>query len=558
LKQVSFNLLSFFLFFLLLLTMLQIPIVDFVYAPPTVRQVPTVTYPTIQSAIDASRRGDIVQVSPGTYHEHLIVPVTLLTIIGENKETTIIDAETTGTAISLEANSITITGFTLRNGGFNSGIKTYTYSSHNISNNIIENFVDGIYFVESDSNIISGNTFFNNSMHAINLGTSSGSQITNNSISEGAFGLYLVYADGTIILRNSISNTSYGIFVNRSSQNTIKWNTCQLNSVGIQTQFSDHLTIDSNIISGGMYTMQLQTTHYSQISNNSLTQASYGLYLASSNHNTIIGSPSPGNLMSKNDWGIVMYNSTGNMIIDGNTIAENTWGIYIVSASSGNTIYHTNFVGNVKQAFQDLGCINTWDNGAEGNYWSDYTGYPPAGGVDYHPLSAPWPMRNIAVISVTPSKTQFYPGEAVTVSVNVKNFGVITENVKVRAYYGSNIIGTKTTTLAQNAAQLLIFNWDTGNVQAGNYAISATVEPIPYIERDYADNTLTDGTVQVGLLGDINNDHIVNNQDLILLKQAYGSKPGEPNWNPNADLNKDSIIDASDLQVLGSNYGKTA
>ncbi len=547
--------LSLLLSCILLLTVFQTHFIPSAYGPPTVRLVPSV-YPTIQSAIDVSKRGDIVQVSPGTYYEHLIVPVAQLIIIGENRETTIIDAETTGSAISLEASGITVTGFTLQNGGFSSGLKTYTYNSHNISNNIIENFVDGIYFSDSDSNIISGNIFFNNSMHAVNLRVSQGSQINDNSISESAFGLYLYYADGCMVMRNNIANTSYAVFVNYSSQDTIKENTCQSNSVGIQTQQSDDLTIRDNVISGGMYSLQLQTTHYSQISNNSLTQASYGLYLVHSNDNTIFGSPSPGNLMAKNDWGLALYNSTGNMIIDGNTIAENTWGIYLASNSNGNTIYHNNFISNVKQASQDWDLTNTWWNAAhEGNYWSDYLGYPPAAGVDYYPLSDPWPMRNLAITNVIASETIIYPGDPVTVDVTVNNFGVITENVKVTAYYNSTPIGTQALTLAAGATQPLVFNWNTLSVETGEYTISATVEPIPYIERNYADNTLTDGTIQVGLTGDINQDHMVNNQDLTLLKQAFGAVPGDGNWNPNADLNSDSQIDTQDLQLLGENYG---
>jgi len=556
LRLVTLNPSSLFLLFLLLLAVFQTPVV-FVYAPPpTVRQVPSTTYPTIQSAIDASARGDIVQVSPGTYHEHLTVPVTLLTIRGENKETTIIDPDIDGAAISLEANSITVTGFTLRNGGYNYGIKTTNYGSHNISNNIIEDFIDGIYLSDSNSNIIFSNTIFNNSMHAINLRISSGSQINDNSISESAFGLYLYYTDGTMIMRNNISNTSYGIFAAYSSQNTIKGNTCQLSSTGIQTQLSDHLTISDNIITGGMYSLQLQTTHYSQISNNSLTQASYGLYLVSSNGNTIVGSPSLGNLMAKNDWGLVLYNSTGNTIIDGNTIAQNTWGIYLTSNSSGNTIYHNNFVSNVRQAYQDIGLTNTWQNPQlEGNYWNDYSGYPPAAGVDYYPLPYPWPMRNLAVTNVVADQTIIYPGDPVNINVTIQNFGVITEIVEVTAYYNSTAIETKTTTLTSGTATTLTFNWNTTDLENGNYTTSATIEPIPYVESNYADNTLTGSTVHVGLAGDINQDHIVDNQDLILLKQAFGAADGDGNWNPNADLNNDNMINAHDLLILGRNYG---
>jgi hypothetical protein len=60
------------------------------------------------------------------------------------------------------------------------------------------------------------------------------------------------------------------------------------------------------------------------------------------------------------------------------------------------------------------------------------------------------------------------------------------------------------------------------------------------------------------LLGDINGDGIVDYKDLAILAIAYGSKKGDPNFNPLADLNNDSIIDYKDLAILASNYGKKA
>ncbi len=328
--------------------------------------------------------------------------------------------------------------------------------------------------------------------------------------------------------------------------------------MGIQTALSDHLTINNNVISGGMYAIQLQRTNYTQITNNSLTQASYGLYLAYSNYNTISGSPSPGNLMAKNDWGLIIYNSTGNQIIDGNIIAENTWGIYIASYSSGNTIYHNNFVGNVRSAVQDLGCVNTWDNGLEGNYWSDYSGYPPAGGVDYKPLLSPWPLRNLATTCVTVSTTDAFSGDIVTINATVKNLGAITETFKVTTYYNSTLIATQTTTLTAGSTTKLTYNWNTTNVQKGNYTISATAQPIPYIERNYTDNTIKDGNVLVKFPGDANGDGYVTSADFSILQGAYGSITGQPSYDIRADFNGDGYISSADFSVLQGNYGKTA
>jgi hypothetical protein len=46
-----------------------------------------------------------------------------------------------------------------------------------------------------------------------------------------------------------------------------------------------------------------------------------------------------------------------------------------LDSSSGNSIFHNNFIGNVKQVAPDSS-VNTWDDGypSGGNYWSDYNG----------------------------------------------------------------------------------------------------------------------------------------------------------------------------------------
>jgi len=59
------------------------------------------------------------------------------------------------------------------------------------------------------------------------------------------------------------------------------------------------------------------------------------------------------------------------------------------------------------------------------------------------------------------------------------------------------------------------------------------------------------------LKGDINSDGIVNINDIVLMSQAYGSKKGEPKWNPDADIAPPwNSIDIFDLVTCASYYGK--
>lgn len=54
---------------------------------------------------------------------------------------------------------------------------------------------------------------------------------------------------------------------------------------------------------------------------------------------------------------------------------------------------------------------------------------------------------------------------------------------------------------------------------------------------------------------DFNHDGVVNNDETILLGAAYGSRPGDSNWDPKFDLNGDGVVDYKDLGILGSCMG---
>jgi parallel beta-helix repeat protein len=63
-----------------------------------------------------------------------------------------------------------------------------------------------------------------------------------------------------------------------------------------------------------------------------------------------------------------------------NELRENTLGVSL-SGCRGVTIHHNNFIDNTEQASDSETDLNQWDDGSEGNYWSDYSGEdsPPDG-----------------------------------------------------------------------------------------------------------------------------------------------------------------------------------
>ena len=96
----------------------------------------------IQDAIDNASVGDTVFVydDPAPYNENLIVNKTLH-LIGENKETTIINGDSAGNVIVILAEMVSVSGFTIQMTGIdegNSGINIRANSSV-ISDNILVN-----------------------------------------------------------------------------------------------------------------------------------------------------------------------------------------------------------------------------------------------------------------------------------------------------------------------------------------------------------------------------------------------------------------------------------
>ena len=147
-------------------------------------------YLTIQDAITEASVGDTIEVAPGRYYEHLLVDKDDLRIIGQNSETTTIDANMDGgsnhAAVYITGKNVLLTGFTICNCPDLSGLAVYgenaTLAGNRVTNNTIgislfadhstimkNNISHNTQGVWMQSNIENStlfyNNFFNNSQH---------------------------------------------------------------------------------------------------------------------------------------------------------------------------------------------------------------------------------------------------------------------------------------------------------------------------------------------------------------------------------------------------------
>jgi hypothetical protein len=164
-------------------------------------------------------------------------------------------------------------------------------------------------------------------------------------------------------------------------------------------------------------------------------------------------------------------------------------------------------------------------------------------------------IHDVAVTNVTSSKTVIGRGYGDNITVAVQNEGNFTETFTVTVYANTTAVTSQNVTLSSGNSASITLTWNTTGFVYGNYTISAYAPPVPG-EMNTANNNYTDGLAVVTIPGDLNGDLTVGLQDLVILANAYGSRPGNPNWNANADIDNSGIVRLSDLVIMAQHYGQ--
>jgi len=143
------------------------------------------------------------------------------------------------------------------------------------------------------------------------------------------------------------------------------------------------------------------------------------------------------------------------------------------------------------------------------NLGLDYEEYWIPEGFIYENQTVPFTVRvnedgsidrywhNLGITGITPSKTVVGQDCAMDLNVSVSNWGNFTETFNVTVYANATRVATLTNlTLPAHNSTTVSCTWNTVYSASGTYTVSAYAWPVPS-ETNTADNTFTDGTVQV-------------------------------------------------------------
>jgi len=358
-----------------------------------------IAYNAIQESIDSpeTMNGHTLWVDSRVYQQNVNVYKSL-TLIGEDQLTTIIDGNSIGTVLSVNADNVNIVGFTIRDSGskfppyeMDCGVFWNHSSGGSISHCLITNNRIGIYLFFSEANIIEHNIVSSNHADGICLWYSGNNvlkenEILNNSYNFGVFGgdfsdfnnfidnsntvdgkpiqyligledeivdnqtnigiLYLINCCNVTVRNLNLTGNGHGVFCYNLTDSRIDSVTASENNYGIYLLDSSNNIIDNNRCLNNWVGICLQNSNYNLVENNTAADCEKGISLYEASHNNL----------------------------EGNTISNNLYGIRFFF-SHFNEIFHNNLIENDEQVSLISSYENSWDNGLEGNFWSNYTDF---------------------------------------------------------------------------------------------------------------------------------------------------------------------------------------
>lgn len=361
---------------------------------------PPADFQSIQEAIynGSVTDGDIIEVMEvgGPYYEHVTVNKSL-TIRRWEYDTTspVIDGWGIGTVVNITARNVRFDGFTVQNGRY--GICVSNQSAIIFNNSVAENDY-GIYLFQSYNNTLKENKMIENTWNFGVEGNEVNDFIQHIDVSNTVDGKAIHYLmnqqdraipsdSGYVGIVNCVNITVEGLDMTHNREGVLIVNSTGVAVKNVSITSSEYgiwalMMDDSNItnaeVSNNDFGVKLGDSSHNIIGNNLMVDngryawTTIVIDLEFSSYNTIVDNELSSQY-NYSDFGVSLGSSSNNTIV-GNTMKMHWCGIHLYS-SSGNVFYHNNIIDSRwEQAWTHTSPDNRWDNGHEGNYWSDYLG----------------------------------------------------------------------------------------------------------------------------------------------------------------------------------------
>ncbi len=248
-------------------------------------------FDSIHEAVNSSVNGSTIYVSNGIYNENIIIKKSV-ELKGENKEKTIIDAESEIFDIKIIIDNVNISNFTIRKGGIGIYFSNRNLNNCSINNNIIIDNSNGVFLDNTKNNIVISNNYFENNEDAIYIYNSSNNKICFNILlNQYANGIKIIEkSNNNYVNNNTIINCVKGISFSRwSNNNILKYNQILQNIIaGVSLDYCHHNIITENNISLGGCGLKLSNSDCNTISFNEITKnKGCGIYISESYNSNI-------------------------------------------------------------------------------------------------------------------------------------------------------------------------------------------------------------------------------------------------------------------------------
>ena len=316
---------------------------------------------SIAAAIRAARPGDTIEVERGEYAERLVIDKPL-TLQGIGRPT--IRGGFSGDVIRVRASDVSIKGLIVRDSGLdqtaqNAGIYIQPGAHRPVVQDceVVFNLF-GIWLEQSDDarierNIITGRRDLmsparGNGIQVYNV---SRAQVIDNHISFARDGIYVDYSRNVVFRGNRIHHLRYGTHYMNTHNSLWENNEVYLNRGGLALMEVRELTVRNNIAWGN---------------------ADHGIMLR-----TIQDSTVEDNVVAGNGRGFFIYDAEYNEVRN-NLVVGNDIGIHLSAGSANNKVDGNDFIDNRQQIKYVASGDVEWGR-AQGNYWSNYSGWDQNG-----------------------------------------------------------------------------------------------------------------------------------------------------------------------------------